>query len=94
MSTTIATWGNSDAVRIPRDVMVGSGLKTGDRVDVTIADRGVVVIRLAGTPHRHVAPAEGVSFESLFSGYAGERATSTDPLPEDDLVGAERDAWA
>ena len=35
MATTIARWGNSQAVRLSKDILARTGLRVGDKVSVT-----------------------------------------------------------
>ena len=93
MTTAIATWGNSEAVRIPRDILRRAGLRAGDRVDVSFTE-GVIEITPSARAHRRVAPAKGITFDTLFRGYEGDRLDNRDAWPSDDLVGAEWDAWS
>lgn len=46
----VAKWGNSLAIRIPKNVADALGLKEGQQVEVEQADNGV--IRIARTPSR------------------------------------------
>ncbi|HET7620205.1 MAG TPA: AbrB/MazE/SpoVT family DNA-binding domain-containing protein [Vicinamibacterales bacterium] len=46
MTTRVAIWGNSLAVRLPRAVAEEAEVKDGDAVEVTI-ERGVIVVRPA-----------------------------------------------
>lgn len=94
MATTIAPWGNSEAVRIPRDVLRSAGLRRGDQVSFEVNRSGRIEIVPQKRQHRCVEPARGVTFDSLFEGYEGARLENGDAWPSDDLVGAERDAWA
>lgn len=94
MATTIAPWGNSEAVRIPRDVLRSVGLRRGDQVSFEVNRSGRIEIVPYGQKHRRVEPARGVTFDSLFKNYDGERAATGDAWPNDDLVGAEWDSWA
>ena len=96
METTIRTWGNSEAVRIPRAILRLAKLGGGDRVAVDVNERGNIEISPIGQRHRRVAPKRGVSFSSLFKGYEpppNATATAGNAWPNDDLVGAEWDAW-
>ncbi len=94
-STAVAAWGNSDAIRIPRDLLRRVGLKTGDPVTVAVNDRGNLEISPEPLAHRRCAPATGVTFDSLFKGYRGGRLDNAGAWEgDDDLVGAEREAWA
>ena len=94
--TTVATWGNSEAVRIPRALLNAAGLKKGDRVCIEFDSARCLRIYPAPAPsgHRRVAPARGASFEELFKEYEGGRPAASDAWPTDVLEGAERDAWS
>lgn len=46
MTTRVATWGNSLAVRLPRAVAEQADVKDGDAVEVTI-EQGAIVVRPA-----------------------------------------------
>ena len=46
MTTRVATWGNSLAVRLPRAVAEEADVKDGDAVEVTI-EKGAIVVRPA-----------------------------------------------
>lgn len=96
MSTAIATWGNSEAVRIPRDVLKTAGLRKGDRVNLSLNAAGRIEIVPAAREHRRVRPAKNITFETLFDGYdaSSVEAASTGAWPSDDLVGAEWEAWS
>ena len=94
MATTIAPWGNSEAVRIPRDVLRSVGLRRGDQVSFEVNHSGRIEIIPQKQPHRRVEPARGVTFDTLFKGYEGGCLAGGDAWPNDDLVGAEWDSWA
>ena len=94
MATMIAPWGNSEAVRIPRDVLRSAGLRRGDQVRLEVNGRGRIEIVPQVQEHRRVEPARGITFDSLFKGYEGDRASNDAAWPNDDLVGAEWDSWA
>lgn len=91
-STTISAWGNSDGIRIPKSILRAVGLRTGDQVNVRASRTGAIEISPVGKPHRHVKPLSGVSFDSLFEGYDGPIGPF-EAWPDDDFVGAEREAW-
>lgn len=100
MSTAIASWGNSEAIRIPQDMLRRAGLHKGDRVTFEINERGNLEIVPEEKEHRHVAPARGVTYESLFKDYDVSAAVKM-PMPEgectwpdDDMAGAEYEAWS
>jgi len=46
MTTRVATWGNSLALRLPRTVAAEAELRDGDAVDVTV-EHGAIVVRPA-----------------------------------------------
>jgi antitoxin MazE len=48
MTTQVARWGNSLAIRIPRNVVQDAGLREGESVDISVADDGAVILRRAG----------------------------------------------
>lgn len=45
--TTVAKWGNSPAIRIPKTVMERAGLREGDPVGFEVEGPGVIVVRAA-----------------------------------------------
>lgn len=94
METTISTWGNSEAVRIPRDILRSVGLRKGDRVAFEVNSRGRIELVPGEASHRRVVPAKGVTFESLFRGYEGDAVAQSGGWPTEDMVGAEWDAWS
>lgn len=94
MATTIAPWGNSEAVRIPRDVLRSAGLRRGDQVSFEVNRKGRIEIIPQKQPHRRVEPARGVTFDTLFKGYEGGCLANGDAWPSDDLAGADWDSWA
>jgi antitoxin MazE len=46
MTTQVAKWGNSLALRLPRSVAAAADVRDGDAVDVTV-EGGAIVIRAA-----------------------------------------------
>ncbi len=93
MTTAVATWGNSNAVRIPHALLKKAGLKKGDVVDLAINDKGRIEIIPEAKTHRVVQPKAGVTFQSLFSGFEGPCSPPETIWLDDDFVGAEREAW-
>ena len=95
MSTTVATWGNSEAMRIPRSILKRAGLSSGDRVDFELNSNGHLEIVPASTEHRRIRPVHKTTFQELFSGYTGGRLNNADAWAESDdtPIGAEQDAW-
>lgn len=49
MTTRVQKWGNSQGVRLSKDVLAGAGIAVGDEVDVAVQDGAVVI-----TPARRV----------------------------------------
>lgn len=94
MTTSIATWGNSEAVRLPKGILAKVGLSAGDVVDLVVDGDGRIVIVPEKKAHRKVAAKEGVTAASLFSGYTSDRYDASGAWPSNELVGAERDAWS
>ena len=45
MPTKIDSWGNSLAVRLPRDVLDSAKFRKGTSVTVTVVDRGILIAR-------------------------------------------------
>ena len=48
MTTQVARWGNSLAIRIPRNVVQDAGLREGEPVDISVSEDGAVILRRAG----------------------------------------------
>lgn len=94
MSTPIAAWGNSEAIRIPREILRSVGLRKGDRVGFEVNARGRLEIVPEEEMHRRVVPARGVTFESLFRGHEDAGGSSADAWPNEDMVGAEWESWS
>ena len=46
MPTKIQRWGNSQGVRVPKDVLAEARLEVGDVVDVRAVDGAIVVTKL------------------------------------------------
>lgn len=92
--TKIATWGNSEAVRIPRSVLRAVGLGAGDDVEVRVNERNRIELVPKQQVHRRVRPTKGVSFDSLFAGYDPAKLPPAPAWPDDDFVGAELEAWS
>ena len=89
------------AVRIPKDVLERVGLRREDVVDIIVNDAGHIEIIPVEPRHRHGKPEPGITFESLFAGYAGgpqqirdEEGKPLDPWLDEGFYGAERDAWS
>ena len=96
METTIGTWGNSEAIRLPQAILRLAGLRKGDRVSIDVNEHGSIEVVPLKKDHRRVSPKKGVSFDALFKGYdlpEGMRP-GADAWPSDDMVGAEWESWA
>lgn len=94
METTIGAWGNSDAIRIPKEIMRRVNMGRGDRVSITANEKGVIEIAPLAGNHRAVSPKKGVTFDSLFRGYDATANAPASAWPDEGLVGAEWEAWA
>ena len=87
-------WGNPAAVRIPRSVVRSTGLRVGDCATFAVTDDCTIEISPEPREHRRIAPARGVTFNTLFADYSlAAKAPGRGAWPNDDLVGAKRDAW-
>lgn len=62
MTVTLSRWGNSLAVRIPKDALDGAGMHEGDRLDI-VSERGHLIL---------VAHAVRPSLEDLIAGITPE----------------------
>jgi antitoxin MazE len=60
VTTLLAKWGNSLAIRIPKSVAAEINIHDGDPVDVSVKD-GVIVIRSAAERHTIEALAAGIT---------------------------------
>lgn len=96
ITTNIATWGNSEAIRIPKALLAVSGLKPGDRVQLrTVAEGRIEVVRVPRQQaHRHVRPTRHVTFDELFAEYEGGRLDNLGAWPEAEMTPAEREPWS
>ena len=81
MPTKIQRWGNSQGIRLPKDVMEDARLEVGDAVHLNVVDGSIVV-----TPARHVRGR--VSLAALVAAIpASERAVEIEwGEPEGDEV--------
>jgi antitoxin MazE len=78
MPTKIQRWGNSQGVRLPKDVLVDARLDVGDAVEVRAVDGSIVL-----TPLRRVRGR--VSLEALVARLPDERPLAVDwGIPEGD----------
>ena len=63
MTTQLARWGNSLALRLPKSVAMEANIGEGDKVDVTVKDGAIVISR---APRRYTLEEllEGVTDEN------------------------------
>ncbi len=64
MRTQVAKWGNSLAVRLPRNVSQAAGLVEGSAIEIAVDD-GVVVIRAARPKYTLTDLIKGITPENL-----------------------------
>jgi antitoxin MazE len=62
MTTQLARWGNSLALRLPKAVAVEARIAEGDQVNVTVKDGAIVITR---APRRY-------TLEELLKGYSAK----------------------
>jgi antitoxin MazE len=43
----VQRWGNSQGVRLPKSVLDLAGIDVGDKVEINVSDRGIVVTKVA-----------------------------------------------
>lgn len=95
--TTIARWGNSEAIRIPKQLLDMAELRRGDEVVIEFVSSGHLGVRRAApTEHRHVMPSERLTFDELFRGYTGSRLDNGDTWADADehATPAEQRTWS
>lgn len=92
-AATISSWGNSDVIRIPKDILKNIGLKAGDKIRIISTERGSIE-NLPETEHRRIKPERDISFEALFNAWSPENHQPNKAWPDDDMVGAEAEAWS
>lgn len=56
MTTQIKTWGNSQAIRIPKDLLVEAGIHENDDLDVTVKGESIVITKV----HRRLSLEERI----------------------------------
>ncbi len=93
-ATTVSKWGNSEAVRIPRDILRAIGLRAGDKVKMSTTPQGGIHIMPECKEHRRVKPDPTITYEVLFGGYEPPTSLQGDPWASDDMVCAEWEAWS
>ena len=93
MTTTLVKWGNSDAIRIPKELLQKAGLKRGDKIELEINSAGLLQILPTKDAHRRVLPSRKISTDDLFREYSAGRIDNRDAWPSEDLISKEQDAW-
>ncbi|MDT3699549.1 MAG: AbrB/MazE/SpoVT family DNA-binding domain-containing protein [Thermincola sp.] len=63
MLTTIQKWGNSQGIRIPKNILETASLRENDKVEI-LAEPDCIIIRRS--PKKHL------TIEERFKGYIGE----------------------
>ncbi|MBS9778705.1 MAG: AbrB/MazE/SpoVT family DNA-binding domain-containing protein [Campylobacteraceae bacterium] len=43
MTSTISSWGNSQALRVPKDILEELNLHVGDKVDILVRDKEMII---------------------------------------------------
>jgi len=69
ITTVIAKWGNSHALRIPSEIIKTLGIETNDKVYLETDDDKIIIAKVP-------MPKKG-TLEFLFSGYTGEPFKTT-----------------
>ena len=76
MHTSIQKWGNSSAVRIPKDVLERGRFKESDQVEIVVDKPGVLLIKKSKRRYANL--------DELFVGYKGDykcvEADTGDPV--------------
>jgi antitoxin MazE len=77
MLTRIQKWGNSQGLRVSKDLLADAGISVGEAVDVTVADGRLVVV-----PARRVRGAVdlGVLMDGMPQDYRSEEADWGPPV--------------
>jgi antitoxin MazE len=63
LTSTIRRWGNSAAVRIPRDILSQANLAEGIDIEIALTDNNEIILR---------AIRKRPTIQELFSGYDGD----------------------
>ncbi len=67
METKLAKWGNSFAVRLPKEVVAQTSLNSGDKISVSVEKDGGIVLR---------PKPRGISLAKLVEGITSENQHS------------------
>ena len=79
-TATVAKWGNSEGVRIPREMREVTGIKEGVTVSLEVRD-GAIVMRPVSTSERRIGRYVLPDLQALFADYHG-------PQPDEDGLAA------
>ncbi len=91
MRVDLAKWGNSAAVRIPKQILERLNIAIGDALDLSTGEDGCIYIMPLKGEHRKIKAAKGVTAKGLFAGYHASEPIQA--WSDEDMLGAERDAW-
>ena len=78
MQTTLAKWGNSQGLRIPKEACDLLGIGIGDKARVTVDMSGSRIVLTFEHPGRTFHRTRKVTIEELFEGYEGAYEPPTD----------------
>ncbi|TPF91733.1 AbrB/MazE/SpoVT family DNA-binding domain-containing protein [Bifidobacterium sp. UTBIF-78] len=73
-TATVAKWGNSEGIRIPREIREATGIHEGTTVSLETRD-GAIIIRPATGAARRIGRYTLPDLDALFAGYQGPQAT-------------------
>lgn len=79
-TATVAKWGNSEGVRIPREMREATGINEGVTVSLEVRD-GAIVMRPVSTSERRIGRYVLPDLQALFADYRG-------PQPDEDGLAA------
>lgn len=66
MLTTLKKWGNSQAVRLPKEILEKNHLKEGDLIEIRTENNTIIL-----EPKKRKF--KKISLELIFAGYSGEQ---------------------
>ena len=73
-TATVSKWGNSEGIRIPREVRELAGIHEGSSVTMEVQD-GAIIIRPVSKPARRMGRYVLPDLDALFSDYRGPQPT-------------------
>ncbi len=91
MKVELAKWGNSAAIRIPKQILSKLSLAIGDELAIDANEDGCICITPFKSEHRKIAAARGISYRKLFANY--QTYDVIDAWPSEDMHGREEEAW-